>query len=47
MHFGIYLTGFHNGSIITMEESNAKQSVSNAPEAVLVEHGIITGIGAT
>ena len=36
---------YYNGPIITMEESDANNSILNAPEAVLVEKGIITGIG--
>lgn len=38
---------YYNGSIITMEEADAQKSVSNAPEAILVENGIITGVGTT
>lgn len=37
---------YYNGSIITMEEYDADHSLSNAPEAVLVENGIIAGVGS-
>ncbi len=36
---------FFNGSILTMERSDADTEKKNAPEAVLVEKGIITRVG--
>lgn len=36
---------FFNGPIITMEETDAKTAIRNAPEAVLVEKGRIKAIG--
>lgn len=37
---------FYNGSIVTMEERDAEAAARNAPEAVLVEKGVIVKVGA-
>ena len=37
---------FYNGNIITMEEPDVESAKRNAPEAVLVEGGIIKRVGA-
>lgn len=36
---------YYNGSIITMERSNAQEEIEKAPEAVWVKDGLIAGIG--
>lgn len=39
-------TIYYNGSIITMTESDKMTSIENAPEALLVQDGMIAGIGS-
>lgn len=38
-------TIYYNGKIITMEEKDQKNSITNAPEAVLIRDGIIIAVG--
>lgn len=37
---------FYNGAILTMEERDARMAVRNAPEAVMIEKGVILKVGA-
>jgi len=38
-------TIYYNGVIITMTETDKRTSIKNAPEAVMVQDGMITGVG--
>lgn len=38
-------TVYYNGAIITMTEADKDSTIKNAPEAVLVQDGVIAGIG--
>lgn len=36
---------YYNGTIVTMDRSNALEEIENAPEAVWVKDGLIAGVG--